>query len=135
MKAHGWCPSDIARSEAKFKSIQSLNIIQMMDKSLPSRNHNHCTELICKLYQIDMSKYHVSHQQESSCQCKQLEVDGTLLTKILEKDGRVPLLRLKENLQNLEAELVESTDSTPYIAISHVWANGLGNPFAKSLHR
>lgn len=33
MRLYGWCPSDIARAEAKYHSIQALYLIQMLDKS------------------------------------------------------------------------------------------------------
>ena len=134
MKAHGWCPSDIARSEVKFKSIQTLHLIRMMDKTLPKRDHRDCTDLSCKFYQIDMGEYSVDHQ-EPNCRCELLQVKPTSLTTILENGDRIPLLRLTGDLKNLDAEIIESTDNTPYIAISHVWADGLGNPSANALHR
>jgi hypothetical protein len=57
------------------------------------------------------------------------------LEEILCKKDRFPLLRLTGDLHNLNAELVEGNDDAPYIAISHVWADGLGNPLANSLQR
>lgn len=136
MRDHGWCPSDIARTENKYNSIQTLYTARMLDKSQPPRDHSRCTDSGCKLYQIDMhaGKYEVGHQLEG-CSCDLLEVSSEELTKILKKGDRYPLLRLKGNLDNLTAELVECTEDTPYVAISHVWADGLGNPHANSLHR
>lgn len=37
------------------------------------------------------------------------------------------------NLNDLAARIVKSTPEIPYIAISHVWIDGLGNPNANSL--
>ena len=63
MKHHGWCPSDIARAEAKYQSIQTLYIVQMLDKKLPYRSHKDCTEWVCKSYQINMGEYQALHQE------------------------------------------------------------------------
>jgi hypothetical protein len=134
MMQHGWCPSDIARAETKFLSIQAMHIIRMMDKSLPKRDHSRCSDLACNIYQIDMSNHKVGHENPD-CSCEELFVQPHDLEDILLKEDRVPLLRLKGDLHGLEAQLVESDDNTPYIAISHVWADGLGNPHSNSLHR
>lgn len=134
MKDHGWCKSDIARLEAKYKSVQSLYIARMMDKSLPKRNHEKCTEFACRLFQIKAETFQLQHQQEN-CLCSQLEVDSEELTAILLQDNKFPVLRFTGDLQNLKAELVKEEAEVPYVAISHVWADGLGNPESNSLHR
>ena len=134
MKDHGWCVSDITRIEAKYKSFQGLYVARMMDKSLPKRNHESCTEYICKFFQIDMGAFQLQHQQEG-CLCDPLEVDSGELTTVLRKDNKFPLLRFTGDLHGLNAEVVESKPEVPYVAISHVWADGLGNPNSNALHR
>ena len=134
MMQHGWCPSDIERAEAKFLSLQAVHVVRMMDKSLPNRDHSRCTDTACNIYQIDMDSYSVGHEQPG-CSCKELMVRPQDLEEILHKEDRVPLLRLTGDLHGLQVQLVESDINTPYIAISHVWADGLGNPHDNSLHR
>ena len=134
MMQHGWCPSDIARAEAKFLSLQAMHVIRMMDRSLPKRDHNHCTDLACNTYQIDTSNYKVGHE-EPECSCEELYVQQGDLEAILHREECIPLLRLTGEMQDLKLEVLESDPSTSYIAISHVWADGLGNPHANSLHR
>lgn len=133
MVKHGWCPSDIARAEAKYSYIQTLYMMRMLDKSLPKRDHTKCTPSACNLYQINNGTYKEQHQHDG-CNCKQLVVPEEALTPTLFKEGKFPLLLLKGDLHNLTYEIVESGD-VPYIAISHVWADGLGNPKANALHR
>jgi hypothetical protein len=138
MKHHGWCPSDIARAEAKYQSIQTLYMARMLDKKLPYRSHKHCTEWVCNSYQINMGEYQALHQelQDPVCPCRELEVSERATTKILLRDDEsYPLLRFKGDLFDLSYEIVESSLNIPYVAISHVWADGLGNPFANSLPR
>lgn len=134
MIAHGWCPSDIARVNARFSTIQTLNLVRMMDKSLPDKDHRHCTDFACNVGQIDMKNYKLGHQQEG-CQCTALSVEEHVLDRILEKENTFPLIRLRGDLDNLGADIVEYTPGIPYVAISHVWADGLGNPDANSVNR
>jgi hypothetical protein len=134
MKEHGWCVSDITRAEAKYQSVQTLSIVRMLDKSLPARDHSRCTDSTCEAYQINTRQYEPRHQVRG-CNCQQLVVNVTDLKSVLFKDDRFPLIRLKRDLHDLTYEIVESDVDTPYIALSHVWADGLGNPEANSLHR
>jgi hypothetical protein len=133
MLAHGWCPIDVARAKAKFGTIQALNVARMMDKTMPERDHSHCTAFACNIGQIDKN-YQLRHQQED-CLCEPLLIQQQLLDTILVREDRFPLLRLNGNLHNLSADIVEYTPGIPYIAISHVWVDGLGNSNANLLHR
>jgi hypothetical protein len=42
-------------------------------------------------------------------------------------------LEVDESTAELKIELIESTGDICYVAISHVWADGLGNPFGNAL--
>ncbi|KAI4093483.1 MAG: hypothetical protein LQ344_002896 [Seirophora lacunosa] len=78
----------------------------------------------------------VPHHVSDSCGCKLLQIDEKLLVDCLEK-GCLPLLRIREetDLDEMTVEVIASTDSTCYVALSHVWADGLGNPKATALPR
>ncbi|RDW92343.1 hypothetical protein BP5796_01737 [Coleophoma crateriformis] len=136
MRASGWCPSDIARAETTFTNLQILHMLRFTSKMLPERDHSSCNNVVCKLYQINMApgSYVVGHH-ESDCSCEQLVIDSSILTKILFRGDAFPLLKFSGDVSNLSAEIIESTADTPYIAVSHVWADGLGNPEANALHR
>jgi hypothetical protein len=99
MAAHGWCPSDIARAEAKFLSVQSVNVIRFMDKSLGQSDHSRCTDVACNSYQINMDEYQVGHE-EADCLCEELEVDSKDLDPILAKDDCVPLLQFQGGMKS-----------------------------------
>ncbi|KAI9641931.1 hypothetical protein NHQ30_009800 [Ciborinia camelliae] len=134
MMNHGWCPNDIERTRFNFQSLQLSYISRMMDKSLPRRDHSTCTSHSCKYFQINMAKYQLQHQIEG-CGCGEALVDSNELTEILEKEDKFVLLRFVGDDDNLRVELVESEPDSSYVAISHVWADGLGNPFENSLYR
>ena len=55
-----------------------------------------------------------------------------MLKNILSKE-QIPILRLKMTDQGLELDVVASSPKIRYIAISHVWADGLGNPHRNDL--
>ncbi|KAI4116709.1 MAG: hypothetical protein LQ345_002913 [Seirophora villosa] len=78
----------------------------------------------------------VPHHVSDSCGCKLLQIDEKLLVDCLEK-ACLPLLRIRgeTDLDEMTVEVIASTDSTCYVALSHVWADGLGNPKATALPR
>lgn len=52
------------------------------------------------------------------------------------RSQKIPLLNITqtdEDLESLQVEVVAHTPDTRYVAISHVWADGLGNPMGNSL--
>jgi hypothetical protein len=87
---------------------------------------------VCNTYQIELESYQSKHQTED-CSCDDLLVNSADLTTILLQEEKYPMLRFKGGVEDLDYDIVESGLNTPYVAISHVWADGLGNPFANSL--
>lgn len=133
----GWCPSAIEEAKARYNGLQTYNIICKIEKSKPPRDHSRCTKQMCVNYQIDPSDYGLSHAEEG-CTCTTLEVDSDAVTEVLMiGESSLPLLKivLGDDLEDLRIDLVPSSPETPYVALSHVWADGLGNPSANSLHR
>jgi hypothetical protein len=63
-----------------------------------------------------MDDFRLQHAYKD-CGCGSLVVNPELLTQIL-KDGKIPVLRLVGDLDNLEAEVIPSGEDTPFIAIS-----------------
>jgi hypothetical protein len=107
-----------------------------MDKSMPRKDHSRCTTDTCINYQIDPGSYELAHYGDG-CRCAKLEINSSLITEILMKGDSIPLLKVipGDDLGKLNIEIVESSSNTPYVALSHVWADGLGNPSSNSLHR
>ena len=82
-----------------------------------------------------MGNYKVGHE-DKDCTCSPVVVDQEELEKVLANGDRFPLLRFTGGLDDFGVELVDSNTNSPstYTAISHVWADGLGNPRANALH-
>jgi hypothetical protein len=135
MLAVGWCPSDIESVKLKYNSLQTLYILSKMNRLNSARGHISCDRHQCLLYQID-DNYKVAHVQER-CRCSMLFVDLGAVIAALEKPNVIPLLKFLPGggTEQLKVEVVESSSDTVYVAISHVWADGLGNPKANHLPR
>lgn len=133
MKKQGWCPSDIARVWSKYSSIQSLFMARMVDRSLPIRDHSSCTESSCNPYLTNTGEG-IPRHKTMDCTCGELVLSESVLTPALLTDEHFPLLDLQGDLHDLECQIIES-GTRSYVAISHVWADGLGNPDANSLNK
>ena len=131
---NGWCQSDLARLQNNgVATILVFYYCSLLGRRPVLRDHAHCTGVQCFACQVDLNQYKARHVAEG-CNCVPMNVDVTKLCSILEKEA-VPLITLQENAMSgkLSIELSESKPDVIYVAISHVWADGLGNPAANSL--
>ena len=135
MRLNGWCPNEAFVACEQFPSATSTYILSKMEKVSAGRCHEACSEQKCLALQIDMANYEPKHRY-SDCQCDVVSIDTARLNLILES-GMFPLLDFQTDLVSgaLKLNLVESAGNRPYVALSHVWADGLGNPHANSLRR
>ena len=130
------CPSQMQMLFQHFISLQALSFVAIcFHEDGVKWDHASCDGSICRAGDL-VSSGQVTRHVSDSCRCEFLSVDEDLLADCLKK-GRLPLLRIKEgtNLERMSIEVVASTDSTSYVALSHVWADGLGNPSATALPR
>lgn len=126
------CRSQIQMLTKNFKSPQALAFVASCFQDETDRSqHRSCDEIICR---AGNSTGPIPHHVSDSCGCEFIHVDEGLLIECLKRDC-LPLLRLKEerNLDRISVEIVPSTNATRYVALSHVWADGLGNPKATAL--
>ena len=136
MLGAGWCPSEIARIKDKFVCLQSLAFLSRMNRREIIRDHFLCTSRLCSAFQINATTYQPKHKQPH-CMCQEATPNAKDIYNALQK-GELPLLKLtqtNDKLESLNIEVVTYTSETPYIAISHVWADGLGNPRENSVPR
>ncbi|KAK0509186.1 hypothetical protein JMJ35_008557 [Cladonia borealis] len=133
-----WCPNDFARVRAKFQSIQLLYYYSRMKKPLSKPHHRNCTEDRCVAHSVNLSQYRTRHCEgcDEGGICEDVSIDNQPIMNILQS-GALPLLLLKRRIDEPRKVSVElcSTANTGdnYVAISHVWSDGMGNPNANSL--
>ena len=136
MKKAGWCPSELSAIKSKFATIQSLMVCSRMDRSRLKRSHENCTKKRCEWYQINPKVVYEVKHREAACQCKCFQsdkMDTGIQDILLRTHSGLPVLDISGKGESLSIKVVETTFDTEYIAISHIWADGMGNPRANSL--
>ena len=135
MRAAGWCPSQIRLLREGNMAAQSLYYFTSLNQPEMHRRHGSCTEQRCTAYQNNLEEYTTQHYP-SDCKCEEISVDVEAIDQVL-VDGKLPLLRIVPSpvTTELRVEIVPSQSSSRYVALSHVWADGLGNPKANALPR
>ena len=128
------CPSQMQMLSTEFKSPQALAFIaSCFHDDAAQTYHSPCDEHRCRAGDSRIPGQVTRHVNDS-CDCDFLHIDEEALIDCLDK-GCLPLLRLKDvdNFGELSIEIVPSTKSTSYVALSHVWVDGLGNYTATAL--
>ncbi|KAF2028126.1 hypothetical protein EK21DRAFT_114178 [Setomelanomma holmii] len=135
MIAAGWCHHQVhylARSlnYSAFAELVSLQHLRHDD-------HSSCHDRDwCVAYNVNMETYETRHCDEN-CQCELVPVPYDDLISIIEA-GKVPVVSIerkqgKRSKSQLGLKLYPREKSSHYTAVSHVWADGLGNPSCNAL--
>ncbi|RFU81906.1 het domain [Trichoderma arundinaceum] len=88
-------------------------------------------------FQMDINTYQPSHMPDG-CGCALIGIDERATALILHGTDTYPIIRfdqIGEGVDDFELIVEPYEPGVPYVALSHVWANGLGNPKANSLPR
>ena len=135
MLSSGWCPSQLNSVLDDAASLQARHLFAYLGRPESSKAHQRCNEQQCLSLQNDIYTYQTQHTT-IDCECEEFSAETTELSKILES-GCLPLLRIRKahNLKKVSVDLVSSQLHTEYVALSHVWADGLGNPRENALPR
>lgn len=145
----GYCPRMLAQMSASYAMAgYYAGLLRLQD----GRDHDLCTVEHCNALTIDEKTYRIrgcgiscscrhvgcfdrssDHQERKHLLWRQ-ELPRTLQGML--KNGKIPLVDLDLPISATSPAglpLVPYTPSTKYIAVSHVWADGLGNPFENAL--
>ncbi|KAK1962844.1 hypothetical protein LY78DRAFT_660871, partial [Colletotrichum sublineola] len=136
MRREGWCPSSTTRlfrlGNREFAYLgYTYGRVQ-----IPDSDHSQCTDF-CNHNLIAESQYQPRHTREG-CACQLLEVDRFRMESIIES-GKIPVCRLLRIEQldgeppKLAIQVEAASEHRPFIAVSHVWAHGWGNPLQNGL--
>ena len=129
MLEKGWCPYTLAKLRKTDSEVAVLLGVLDMDKPAVRRHpneHAECTEESCTVHNVDPVIYTTQHTT-ATCSCSFTaptfsDVDAMLSVgdiPVMTYDGHRLLTR-------------RATDG-PYVAISHIWADGLGSTTEKGL--
>ncbi|KAK0514457.1 hypothetical protein JMJ35_003074 [Cladonia borealis] len=141
MIANGWCCHQVEHL-SRIHNIKSFVYLAMRPRPSTRRvDHNGCLrQATCVAYNIDESIYETRHVR-FGCTCPILSVPHDDLIRIA-RAGQVPLVTIERDASsdpNYQLRLTarkdswRSSKSSRYVAISHVWSDGLGNPNGNGL--
>lgn len=130
MTSDGWCPS-IVNYLISVTSISTLEYAHLCGPAKDGKSHAKCSTESCATYVIDEKTYTQKHtpQCESAPRmaCPHTAPPFHDVSQLLAQD-EIPVITLGGGFDGRSAEFqVKNAANAPYVAISHVWADGLGS--------
>jgi hypothetical protein len=106
------------------------------DPAVGRGRHRNCTIQRCLGEKVDQSSYRTAHVH-GECDCPFLGPNVQEVVQILD-DEQIPAFVVRKRASSksghgLFIDVVRAKDTSGYAAISHVWADGLGNPSSNQL--
>ncbi|KAI0751760.1 hypothetical protein C8Q80DRAFT_1097925 [Daedaleopsis nitida] len=131
----GWCPYVV---QSQFMSVGGLlSLISNFARMKPHvradpNEHKSCTNHSCVFYDIGDSDHYVPRHVRPDCDCEFLKPPIEDIARILDdRDGTaIPVVTFDGQTLGVEPAVVGS-----YLAISHVWADGMGSTSEVGLPR
>lgn len=136
----GWCANDISMLKSLYTS-GTLYLLAQAAQPSERRSHKNCNSNECVASYIE-EPFRTNHADGCDGNCVSLELSGELVTAILNRGG-LPVICIKFEDKmihpstlaspNVVLEVQDAERAGPYVAISHVWSDGLGNSESNSL--
>ncbi|KAB2571753.1 hypothetical protein DBV05_g9573 [Lasiodiplodia theobromae] len=140
----GWCPSEIACFSNLRSVLPQAYALQLRrPRTMLERGgggggddaHALCTAAKCRVNQVEAGTYVTKHYPPE-CRCAHVVVPVEDVKAVLRRGG-IPLVRIRggggEEEAVLQLEVVAHRPGRNYVALSHVWSDGLGNAKVNSL--
>ncbi|PYI07807.1 hypothetical protein BO78DRAFT_428660 [Aspergillus sclerotiicarbonarius CBS 121057] len=138
LRQRGWCPFDILPMIKQFNVSALMFMVNIMRPN-PEQKHRMinitnrkkaapsgkrlCSPLSCQHRQLSDDTYQTRHV-DGCLGCEDIVADPTTILR----RGTFPLIvAIDADSNDTEVLFVAAEQNTPYIAISHVWSDGLGN--------
>ena len=142
MIEQGWCPSQVYFWRNKFPP-SVIYYLSLLGSPKRLMNHDNCNDSICYTLRKDHVSYQMAHTTLDCC-CDHVRIDCMSLVDILERDS-YPVIAVTPSrsacgdtsfasaTHSLTLKAKPWNEHTEYVAISHVWSDGLGNPVENAL--
>ena len=124
----GWCPFQIEDLGTKYSCNMMYYLSGLRRRGEVS--HVHCDDSRCLAYNIDESQYEPRH--DINCcriNCAIIQVTPTAIASIIGDNNGIPLISCYQSTEEpMQMRIIRAKPGMRYIAVSHVWSGGLGNP-------
>lgn len=128
----GWCPNKIARLEAS--TYMPVGKLWYLAHTCPpsTKDHRSCEASQCLHLHVEKSSYRLAHTRPD-CDCQLCGPNQDQVIDILNHEA-IPVLRVLSSPDGeLGFQVEPGSPEVPYVAISHVWADGHGNPYENKI--
>ncbi|OCH92347.1 hypothetical protein OBBRIDRAFT_773495 [Obba rivulosa] len=135
MVTDGWCPFTISKLSRSTCLVGYASTLKPSVRAgVRGKGHNRCTKEECVMNTIEPTSYRNQHTREA-CRCSYARPPLRQVLETLDH-GRVPVITVTDTPPSQMLELVcNNASDAPYVAISHVWVDGLGSTTEKGLPR
>ncbi|KAJ5963875.1 uncharacterized protein N7479_003751 [Penicillium vulpinum] len=126
MLSRGWCPFTVPMLSDTLTELGYVSVTEPVIRE-SSAGHGNCSEKGCVINTLDYNTYEPQHaEQNCNCQILHAKRSADYLS-----EGKVPVIQCQAS-SPIRINLGDAS-GMPYVAISHVWADGLGSTAEKGL--
>ena len=140
LREFGWCPNEAKKFATSIASLTTRSLFCQLDRRNLRQEHAHCSENDC-VESHEALQNHPGPVHRHGCldrdTCREIPVDQANMKKMcgMLSAGQFPLLRIRMDRTGTadSVEVVPFKEGKSYVAISHVWSQGLGNRLNNSV--
>ncbi|KAK4240589.1 hypothetical protein C8A03DRAFT_31294 [Achaetomium macrosporum] len=132
LRLRGWCPFYARKVMTSYNYALAYYFTRLFRNYSPGLSHDSCSDDECVASNADIFSYVPKHAR-SGCLCQPKSVPMDQIRAIIE-DGGIPLIRLRGSSRTgVRIEVARMTARTRFVAVSHVWSEGIGNAHTNAL--
>jgi hypothetical protein len=141
---HGWCPTSLAMLERRAFGPLGMYYAAMLGPLASSRDHRACRkdELYCMANIVKRASYQTNHSPDcrlgivaTECNRSFEHIDLAKVFAAINSEGHPVVTVLSDSDSDFGLDVQQSSFHQPYVAISHVWMDGMGNNDGNALPR
>ncbi|KAK7914061.1 hypothetical protein PG985_011764 [Apiospora marii] len=123
-----WCLHDVEYfNGSHILHVSTLWYLANLDPPKSNMAHRNCTRTKCNAFQIDEEQYVPGHVVDG-CGCANVGPDPSKLAQIIHSGG-IPIVIIRDG----RVQVFDQRRVHTFTTISHVWADGKGNPSGNTL--
>ncbi|KAI9812575.1 MAG: hypothetical protein M1827_004564 [Pycnora praestabilis] len=129
LRENNWCNGEILVCRRNY-SASILMLMTCLGKRAQQRSHSRCNPTgRCRALDIDEATYETKHTR-NECRCSHLALQIDILHDIIQNQNNVVVDATRQCPTTWQ---YSPSQNAKFVAISHIWSDGLGNPTANSL--